>query len=423
MYVTGFVNTVVKPPKPLPNFEVDVVDGLEVRFQNLASYHREGWWDFGDGSPLEPVTEEGQTIFHTYPRPGTFTAKMMLHNLLGEEVERAVPIALTAPPAGATPSAPVGAPRILDFKTTDINAFAPATIQLKGKVENAKLCVWSLDGKMRMTTDGKDEIDRMVTIERPGEHYITLAAFDGTQDEPKDERRLKVVVQPLPAGSVMAILNVTGSGTHHHTINQERTLYATFPSDKKENTVEFNVPALAKPGYALVEARVKTPDGKGPHLGGDKKEITLDAPTIKGGSARDLRLVLDEKNGTVRLTGKLTRSDAAAKGKEPVPCLAVPVVLTLQHRAQMNLPPQSITTPLAVPVRGKPSSAHLKLPLSEWTDVQRKLSLELKDGDNTLAQWPDLQQAAPKLITIQNHLCNAIVMPKKDGVEVMLQAN
>ncbi len=421
MYVTGFVNTVVKPPKPLPNFEVDLMDGLNVRFQNLASYHIQGWWDFGDGSSLVPVTEE--PIVHTFPRPGTYTVKMTLQNLLGEEGERAVPITLTAQPTSAAASPIEGPPRILELKATNINAFAPATVRVTGKVENAKLCVWSLDDKLHMTTEGKNEIDRTVMIERPGEHSITLAAFDGSQDEPKAEQRVKVVVQPPPAGAIMAILKVSGSGTHLHTSEQKRTLSALFPADKKDNTVEFNIHTLAQPGCTLLGARVETPDGKGPQVSKTNKEIPLEPPAIKGGSVRDLRLALDEKHAQVRLMGKLTRSEAAAKGKEPAPFVSIPVVLLQQHRSQARFAPQASTMPLVVPSKGQPTSARLKLPPTEGMDIERKLSLELKDGEHTLALWPDLQQSVSRVLAIQNRICNVTVSPVKDAVEVTLQAN
>src|SRR5262249_53353431 len=161
-----------------PNFKVEVVDGLKVRFQNLTPYHNEGWWDFGDGAPLAPVTADQQTLEHDYPRPGSYTAKMTLHNLLGEEGERAVPITVTGQPA-AHPASDNASPPLLEFNPAAMNEFAPATFAVKGKVETAKLCVWSLDGKMRITTDGSGEIERVVTIEQPGEHSLTLAAFDG----------------------------------------------------------------------------------------------------------------------------------------------------------------------------------------------------------------------------------------------------
>jgi hypothetical protein len=423
MYVTGFVNTVVKPPKPVPNFQVDV-DGLTARLTNRTPDHHEGWWDFGDGSALEPVTAERPVVEHPYARMGTYTVKMTLHNLLGEVGERAVPITLSAPSADATASAKE-APHILELTTTALNEFAPATFQVTGKVEHAQMCVWSLDGKMRRTADGVQAIERLVTIDRPGAHTISLAAFDGTHDEPQEERRVVVNVKPPPDGSIVAILNVTGSATHLDTLPQERTLYGTFPAGKKENTVEFSVAELAVPGCTIAEAQVKTPDGKGPRVGGDKKEIALEAPTVKGGSVRDLRLVVDEKNFSVRLTGKLTRSDAAARGQEPLPVVAVPVLLTQQRRVHMNLQPQTITSPLTVPAGGKPTFARLKLPPlpSDWLDAQRKVSLELKDGERSLAQWPDLQKPARNLITVHNHACNVTVTPTKDAVEVSLQAN
>ncbi|HZU35433.1 MAG TPA: hypothetical protein VFA18_05975, partial [Gemmataceae bacterium] len=153
------------------------------------------------------------------------------------------------------------------------------------------------------------------------------------------------------------------------------------------------------------------------------KEIPLEPPAIKGGSVRDLRLALDEKHAQVRLMGKLTRSEAAAKGKEPAPFVSIPVVLLQQHRSQARFAPQASTMPLVVPSKGQPTSARLKLPPTEGMDIERKLSLELKDGEHTLALWPDLQQSVSRVLAIQNRICNVTVSPVKDAVEVTLQAN
>src|SRR5262245_51339249 len=66
-YATAVVNQVVKPTKPVANFSV-AVDGLGVSCQNQAT-GESGWWDFGDGTSLEPFAAE-QPVTHTYAKPG-----------------------------------------------------------------------------------------------------------------------------------------------------------------------------------------------------------------------------------------------------------------------------------------------------------------------------------------------------------------
>src|SRR5205823_4882519 len=106
------------------------------RFQNLAPKGSQGWWDFGDGSPLEPVTDAEFTA-HAYTAPGEYTVKMSVENFLGEENERSVPLKLTGTPAG--PAAPHVAR--LELKPLSAGSYAPATFQLTCEVTNAQWCV------------------------------------------------------------------------------------------------------------------------------------------------------------------------------------------------------------------------------------------------------------------------------------------
>ena len=70
MYVSPLVNNVIKPPKPVANFSQQA-DGLTVTFQNRSTGASGGWWDFGDGSALEPFVANQENIVHTYPHAGT----------------------------------------------------------------------------------------------------------------------------------------------------------------------------------------------------------------------------------------------------------------------------------------------------------------------------------------------------------------
>src|SRR5438045_1217889 len=53
MYLSPLVDKVIKPSKPVANFAYQA-QGLKVTFQNRSTGGQEGWWDFGDGSALEP---------------------------------------------------------------------------------------------------------------------------------------------------------------------------------------------------------------------------------------------------------------------------------------------------------------------------------------------------------------------------------
>ena len=88
MYFSAFVDRAVKPAKPVPNFRVEH-DGRVVHFQNLSPGFT-GWWDFGDGSEMVPADADHLSIDHTYERPGDYSIKLSLSNLLGEESDRTV---------------------------------------------------------------------------------------------------------------------------------------------------------------------------------------------------------------------------------------------------------------------------------------------------------------------------------------------
>src|SRR6266852_8634344 len=53
MYASPLVDKFVKPPKPVANFE-KLIDGTTITFHNRSTGATDGWWDFGDGTALEP---------------------------------------------------------------------------------------------------------------------------------------------------------------------------------------------------------------------------------------------------------------------------------------------------------------------------------------------------------------------------------
>src|SRR4051812_25854088 len=73
MYVSPLVDKVIKPGKPLANFAFEA-SGLDVTFHNKAA-GGDGYWDFGDGSALEPTTAAAD-LTHKFPKPGTYTVKL-----------------------------------------------------------------------------------------------------------------------------------------------------------------------------------------------------------------------------------------------------------------------------------------------------------------------------------------------------------
>lgn len=93
-YGTAFLDRVAKPPRPVANFAV-AADGLTVVCQNHAS-GESGWWDFGDGTALEPFDANQPEQKHTYAKPGNYTVKLTVRNFVADENERSVPVEVAA---------------------------------------------------------------------------------------------------------------------------------------------------------------------------------------------------------------------------------------------------------------------------------------------------------------------------------------
>src|SRR5919197_2762134 len=191
MYLSPLFDKVLKPAKPVANFAVEH-EGTTVTFHNRSMHGQSGWWDFGDGSPLEPVVAGQEVVTHTYTSPGDYTAKLSVRNLIGEPDERTVTLHLDGthgePPAILA----------LDASPVSPGSYAPATFHVVSKVKNAQVCVWELgdDQPLEIQTDPAGTQDRMVTFARPGGYVIKLAAVNGDQAVEKSE--IVNVLEPPP---------------------------------------------------------------------------------------------------------------------------------------------------------------------------------------------------------------------------------
>lgn len=242
-YVTAVVDSVVKPTKPVANFAT-APDGLTLACQNHAS-GESGWWDFGDGSPLEPFVPE-QHITHAYAKPGTYHVKLTVRNYLGDENERAVPVEVANGAKDAPP------PQIGAFALSPVSpaAVAPATFRLTADVANAGACVWDFgDGRVEVSDGGK--IDRLVTFEKPGTFAVSLVAHNGKQGA---KQSTPVKIEAPRDGTTMAVLKVIDSGTRVDRTTTTESVAVPVPSDKAATT--FHKTVHARPNHTFTEAAV-----------------------------------------------------------------------------------------------------------------------------------------------------------------------
>jgi PKD repeat protein len=402
MWLSPLLDKVVKPPKPIANFAIDH-EGTTVTFQNRSTGGHTGWWDFGDGSPLEPVSSHQQVVTHTYANPGDYTAKLQVRNLLGEENERIVNLHLDTPRSEP--------PQILALDAYPVSAgsYAPATFRVLSKVKNAQVCIWDLDDDrpLEIVSDMLSSQDRLVTFSKPGGYVIKLAAVNGTQAVEKSEI---VNVLEAPTGTLTAILNVTDEATRVETVSVPYVFMEAFPPHVQDAFHPFDKQAAARAGYQVTEAFVK--GTKGPHL--QDGQVPIDPSEVRGASIQNATLQMGPEHRWVRLTGELLRSDGGKRSSTP-PTLELPVVLVQERRSAVHRPPIPVTTTLAMP-----GTAMLMLPPvpTDWVDVRRQLRLELRDGEHVV--WSESQTPRNTPVTIQNRPYLLSASPVGDRIRIDL---
>jgi hypothetical protein len=398
MYVSPLIDKVVKPAKPLANFAVEH-EGTTVTFQNRSSGTHAGWWDFGDGSALEPVDPAQQTVTHTYASPGEYTAKLTVQNLLGDESERVVNLHLDA----VAPSDP---PAVEALQVTPVSgsAYAPATFRVVSKVKNAQMCLWNLDDErpMQVARDLVADRDRLITFDRPGTYRIRLVAVGAGGAAPA-EKSQAITVLPPPSGSVAAVLQVTDGATRVETVQVPFVFSEPFPPGMKDAAKAFNKPALARPGFQIKAVRVQAAGGQGLVLQ-EPGDVPLDPSVVKGGNVRNLRLQLTPDRHAVRLTGELVRPANLSKQSAVVPNVELAVQLVEERRVAAQRPATPVTATLTAP-----GSAMLMMPPmpADWVDPHRQVQLELRAGNRVLWQGSQLPRGTPVTINHRAYLLSA----------------
>ncbi|MBP3954201.1 PKD domain-containing protein [Gemmata sp. G18] len=388
-YATAVVDRVVKPTKPVANFAVNP-DGLTLACDNRAS-GESGWWDFGDGTPLEPYAAD-QHVSHTYAKPGSYTVKLTVRNYLGDENERTVPIDVAA----ATQNGPP--PSINAFAVQPVSGTtAPATFRLTADVANASTCVWDFgENGVEVTAGGK--IDRLVTFEKSGTFPISLVAHNGKQAAKQSG---SATVEKPREGTTMAVLKVTDSGTKVDRATTVESVAVPVPGDKGATT--FTKYIAARPGHSITEAALGTSPASAKNV---KVEVAPDKRAVK---------VTGEWAGDTKATNKAAGgSDALVRVKvtqertTPLPASVTMVTGTFAMvgqtiRADLPLPPAPLglsgsKREYQLEIRsvrdGKPATLLQapqagKKPLSfPWSETQQGPGYSAKlEGETVVVTW------------------------------------
>jgi PKD repeat protein len=355
-YATAVVDRIARPPLPVANFAANA-DGLTLTCQNHAT-GESGWWDFGDGSPLEPFDREQQAVSHTYSRPGAYTVKLTVRNFMAEENSRTVQVEAAA----AAKDAPK--PLIESFAVQPVSPVpvAPATFRITADVKEADQCLWDLgDGRLEVAGGGK--IDRLVTFEKPGSFPIQLVALNGKSAA---KQASSVKVESPKDGTLMAVLKVTDSGKRVERHSRAATIAVAAPKEKASPA--FTKSLAARPGYTIVAAAPTNPSSPG---------------------VKNLKIAISPDRRSASVSGEW--AGGGKEGKTAGSDLLVPMTLTEERT--INLAPAStVVSGVFMGVPSRPGVGLVPLPLppapANLANFKREMTLEVRQFRETGPQKP-----------------------------------
>lgn len=352
VYATAIVDQVAKPGKPVANFAVRA-EGLSVTMQNQA-IGQSGWWDYGDGSPLEPFEPEKSPV-HTYSKPGSYSVKLTVRNFLMEENDRSVPVDLSSAAASVKPT-------IDDFTVEPIGgaATAPATFRVRGEVKNAERVIWDLGGDKVEVTDSPGAFEKLVLIEKPGTFPIQLIGLSGKTPVKKSAM---VNVSAPANGAFSVLLRVTDTGVRMERQDIPETISVPVPA-KEAKPIERTL--SARPGFSIAEAKLGKVSAA---LKNSKIEIAADK--------RSAKFTADWAS-----TGDAAQK--AAGGSE----VHVSVALIQEKGTPTTLPTDSLAQSFTgeggfvmTNTENAPRSASLPIPMvpAGLANASRKMQLEIRE--------------------------------------------
>lgn len=307
VYSHAIFDQVVKPTKPVANFALAGTDGLKVTCDNHATGDS-GWWDFGDGTELEAFDPAKPTITHTYPKPASYSIKLVVRNFLLEEDSRTVAADLTNPPNSLPPT-------VIGLKVEPIREQVPAMYRITGEIQNADEVVWMLGDKAEHTAAQSGSFEKLVAFEQPGQYPIGVTALSNAKKDPKVIVKTVNVTAPTAATYEASVFVVDPM---NHIDRLTRPVQVVAPvRDKAGPTKGIDRVVVATPGRTIVDAR---PD-----------------PAHVPAVVKNLKVEVAADHHSARVTGDWTTGpDAVAKAAGGTD-VAVPVVLT-EERAVTAAP-------------------------------------------------------------------------------------
>ncbi len=396
MYVTPLFNSAIKPSRPVANFSSQV-EGLTATFTNRSTTAAQGWWDFGDGSALEPFSPKQDTIKHVYPKAGNFAVKLSLQNLIGEEGERSVNVAID-PSSAPTPT-------IDSFVVLPLTpgGFAPAAYQIKARIKNADRCIWALgeSKSLEISDDVAAQQDRYVTFDEPGMYTIRLIAANGKQTV---EQSKVVTVGWSERTEAMATLRVS-----YEVVQVDRKPFTMFckpdlNTAAKGDTIPFVIERILPrvwQDYQIVSAEFANKDFS-------KEPV------------KDLKLEVSPAKNKIKITGEYVKTKSFLS-RSPNSWDGAEVKLIVEKRSaptqrQCNIMPMPLNVPgsTSIPIESLNDG---------WQVTKRSLNLEVWDGKKLV--WSGDRMPSNAVLQVKNRAVrvtareqnNQIVLDVVDAVQ------
>lgn len=374
MWFSPLIDHFVKPAKPIANFSFQA-DGLNVTFENRSSSAEKASWDFGDGSPLEFIPGNSTTIAHAYKKPGKYTVKLSVRNIVDEVNERVTLVDLDD--AGKTPGLlrANGAkelpprPEIYDLSARPLArkspAYAPATFVCDANVDNAQHVIWDFGDGQGMQYG---EMSRMCTFDKPGSYQIRLAVFNGKL---KDERVETITVEAPPVNALQFIVRTVEEGRVVAGNSREKVFSRTEAISPKTTGGTLSVREQAAPGARIVRAEI---------LENDSKDV------------KDVVCFISEDRQSLTVSGTIVAPLKLPSGQQPMALLSAKVRIV--ERTTSDRHSESDKQVMTINV---PGQLQLRFPLSatEVKEMKRKYKVELRQGEKQLWKGDELPQDIP----------------------------
>jgi PKD repeat protein len=392
MYLTPVVSNAIKPAKPIANFAAQA-SGLTVQFNNRSTGGVQGWWDYGDGSALEPFDPKLESTKHAYPRPGSYNVKLLLSNLIGEESDRTTPVVIDA---DARPTPEIALFQLIALDPRE-RAPAPATYRLVSQVKNASFSILSVgDARPMEVLDEAGGQERYITYNEAGTFTVRFAAVNGKQ---LVEQTKTISVGPGNSSDPMAKLQVTYEAIRVETLPHEWHISCGWEGDPKLEVSPFRKERFAGPGCTIASAELVN--------NGDKNS-----------PVRNVKLEIAPDKAKIILTGELRPTDLPISKSVLPPHWVAQVKGVVESRSPTQtinrgdvMMAISLNTPMKIPMQ----------PLGPgWQIVRKQVSLQIWDG--TRKVWEGSSAVSNTKVTLNNQSCFLTATPQNDAMVLRIDA-